>query len=176
MLYELEHGPISALEARNRRMEGGYIPVALYLDAKSVFAAISATFIKQPAEKSLLCHVQYLRELLDKHVLQYLFWLDTRDMGADGLTKGAVTRSLLHSYMDGYMTLQHEHSQWSSKVATQRVGWVMSGSRPTEAHPTPRHLHLGSACSMRQAHASASFAQTCSLPYLAVPALAPRHA
>ena len=56
-------------------MEGGYIPVALYLDAKSVFAAISATFIKQPAEKSLLCHVQYLRELLDKRVLQYHFGL-----------------------------------------------------------------------------------------------------
>jgi len=64
-------------------MEGGYIPVALYLDAKSVFAAVSATFVKQPAEKSLLCRVQYLREFLDKRVLQYLFWLDTRDMGAD---------------------------------------------------------------------------------------------
>ena len=60
------------MEARNTRMEGGYVPVALYLDAKSVFAAISATFIKQLAEKSLLCHVQYLRELLDKRVLQYI--------------------------------------------------------------------------------------------------------
>ena len=58
MLHELEHGPTSALEARNRRMEGGYVPVALYLDAKSVFAAVTATLIKQPAEKSLLCHVQ----------------------------------------------------------------------------------------------------------------------
>ena len=53
MLHELEHGPMTAHEARNRRMEGGYIPVALYLDAKSVFAAVSATFVKQPAEKSL---------------------------------------------------------------------------------------------------------------------------
>ena len=73
MVYELEHGPMSALEARQRRMQGGYIPVALYVDAKSVFAAVTATFIKQPAEKSLLCHVQYLRELLDKRVIEWLF-------------------------------------------------------------------------------------------------------
>ena len=119
-------------------MEGGYIPVALYLDAKSVFAAVSATLVKQPAEKSLLCHVQYLRKLLDKLVLLYLFWLDTRDMGADGLTKGAVARALLHTYMDGFMTLQHEHSQWSSKAAVTRATRVVSGSRPTEAHPSSR--------------------------------------
>ena len=83
----------------------------------SVFVVVSATFIKQPAEKSLLCHVQYLRELLDKLVLQYLFWIDTRDMGADGLTKGDCARLLLHLYMEGYMPLQHEFSQWSSKLS-----------------------------------------------------------
>ena len=65
LLYEVEHGPMNAKEARDRRMEGGYLPAALYVDAKSVFAAVTATFIKQPAEKSLLCHAQYLRELLD---------------------------------------------------------------------------------------------------------------
>ena len=117
MLYELEHGPMSPLEARNRRMQGGHTPIALYLDAMSVFAAITATFIKRPAEKSLLCHVQYLRELLDKLVLKYLFWIDTRDMGADGLTKGACARQLLHMYMEGYMPLQHEFSQWCNKGA-----------------------------------------------------------
>eukprot|EP00974_Lingulodinium_polyedra_P066043 6389610-Lingulodinium_polyedra.AAC.1 len=59
---------MDAREARQRRMEGGYIPTALYLDAKSVFVAVKATFIKQPAEKSLLCHAQYVRELLDKRI------------------------------------------------------------------------------------------------------------
>ena len=57
MIYELEHGPMTAYQARQRRLEGSYIPTAIYVDAKSVFAAVSATFIKQPAEKSLLCHV-----------------------------------------------------------------------------------------------------------------------
>ena len=72
LIYEIEFGPLTAKVARDRRMEGGYIPVLLYVDAKSVFAAVTATFVKTPAEKSLLCHVQYLRELLDKGVLQQI--------------------------------------------------------------------------------------------------------
>jgi len=115
MIYEVEHGPMSISEARQRRMSEGYTPVALYLDAKSVFAAVTATFIKQPAEKSLLSHIQYIRELLDKGLVKYLFWLDTRDMGADGLTKGAVSRELLHKLMSGSMFLEHPYEQWGSR-------------------------------------------------------------
>ena len=51
---------------------GGYIPTALYLEAKSVYAAIIVSFIKAPAEQSLLCHIKYIRELLDKGITQYL--------------------------------------------------------------------------------------------------------
>eukprot|EP00974_Lingulodinium_polyedra_P006292 597016-Lingulodinium_polyedra.AAC.1 len=50
MIYELEVGPMDADEARQRRMHGIYIPIALHLDAKSAFAAVAATLIKQPAE------------------------------------------------------------------------------------------------------------------------------
>ena len=120
MIYELEHGPISITQARQLRMEGGYIPIGLYLDAMSVYAATTATFVKQPAERSLLSHVQYLRELLDKRILEMLFWIDTRDMGADGLTKGAVLREALHQLMAGTMTLQHEFSHWHPKVREGR--------------------------------------------------------
>ena len=49
-------------------------------------------FVKPPTEKSMLTHVQYLRELLDTKVLASLSWCDTRDMLADGLTKGKVDR------------------------------------------------------------------------------------
>ena len=93
----------------------------LYLDAKSVYAAVTATFIKQPAERSLLSHVQYIRELLDKKIIFGLAWLDTRDMGADGLTKGAVSRDALHELMAGKMCLRHEHEQWRSKVGGGRT-------------------------------------------------------
>ena len=102
----------------------------MYVDAKSVFAAVTATFIKQPAEKSLLCHVQYLRELLDKRVMQHLVWLDTRDMAADGLTKGAVARHALHQIMAGDMHIAREHEEWKS--STKSTG----GSQQAETGET----------------------------------------
>ena len=69
----------------------------------------------------MLCHIQYIRELLDKGIIQYLFWIDTRDMVADGLTKGAVDRNTLHALMDGVQTLQHEYEQWKSKQLMRLV-------------------------------------------------------
>ena len=88
MLAELELGAMTVHAARDRRMSGGYLPTALHVDAKSVFVAATTTFIKQPAEQSLRCHVQYLRELPDEGIVQETVWLDTRDMGADlGLLK-----------------------------------------------------------------------------------------
>ena len=116
MIHEIENGYLSPTESRKLREEGGFAPLALYLDAMSVFAAITATFIKIPAEKSLLSHVQYVRELLDRKVLKYLFWIDTRDMYADGLTKGSVQRAALHFIMEGIMGLAREYRQWASKA------------------------------------------------------------
>ena len=88
LLHELVSGPVTATEARELRLNGGYkTPQVLYVDAMPVFAAVTAVFIKTPAEKSLPCHVQFLRELLDHGVLAAIVWLDTRDMLADGLTK-----------------------------------------------------------------------------------------
>ena len=121
LLYELEHGPLDVKEARERRMYGGYIPTALYVDAMSVYAAVTAAFTKTPAEKSLLCHVQYLRELLDKHVLQHLVWIDARDMYADGLTKGAVSRTVVQEIMDGTMRLRHPCQRWMTKLLNKVI-------------------------------------------------------
>ena len=83
MLYETERGVLSAREARERRSKGGYIPISLSIHAKSVLAAVTATFIKRLADQSLLCDVQYFRELLDLQVISELGWIDTRDMYAD---------------------------------------------------------------------------------------------
>ena len=67
----------------------------------SVFAAVTATHIKIPAEKSLLSHVQYVRELLDRKIIDALLWFDTRDMTADAHTKGIISRELLLRSMKG---------------------------------------------------------------------------
>ena len=56
LMHELASGPITATEARELRLTGGYkIPQILYVDAMSVFAAVTAVFIKTPAEN--LCYV-----------------------------------------------------------------------------------------------------------------------
>ena len=86
--------------------------LALYVDAMSVFAAVTATFLKIPAEKSLLSHVQYIRELLDTHVLEALLWIATRDMIADGLTKGSVDREAIDSVLRGSWDIVHTCKCW----------------------------------------------------------------
>ncbi len=67
----------------------------------SVYAAITAQHIKIPAEQSLLGHLQFVSELLDKGVVNELGCSDTRDMIADGLTKGVIERNALQSCMEG---------------------------------------------------------------------------
>ena len=59
-------------------------------------------------DNAMLSHVQYLRELLDLRVVDGLCWADTRDMIADGLTKGAIAGALLLAAMEGRYRLQHE--------------------------------------------------------------------
>ena len=114
-LHEFSKGPQSTFSARQLREFGGWdVKLALYVDAMSVYAAVTATFIKIPAEKSLLSHIQYLRELLDTKVLEALAWIDTRDMVADGLTKGSVEREALHECMSGRWKLNHESKVWST--------------------------------------------------------------
>ena len=116
MLHEIEKGTVTCAQARQLRDEGGYaIPMAIQIDAMSVFAAITATYIKHPAEKGLLSHVQFVRDLLDTTVLQALLWIDTRDMLADGLTKGCIDRTVLHKLMSGYCEYAHEFKLWTPR-------------------------------------------------------------
>ena len=87
----------------------------------SVFAAVTAVFVKTPAEKSLLCHVQFLRELLDYGVLAAVVWLDARDMCSDGLTTGAVHRDALLRILEGGQAIRHEPKVWRPKTVLKRT-------------------------------------------------------
>ena len=113
ILHEIHSGVPTKHEAKLLRERGRFaVPCVLYIDALSVYASATATYIKAPAEKGLLSHVQYLRELMDNRVLDALAWQDTRDMAADGLTKGSVERTLLHKLMNGELTFQHAPKVW----------------------------------------------------------------
>ncbi len=99
------------------RDTGGYaITMTPQIDAMSVYAAVTATYIKHPAEKGLLSHVQFIRELLDTGVLKAFLWSDTRDISSDGLTKGSVERLLLHQLMEGFQRSKHECKVWSPNL------------------------------------------------------------
>jgi hypothetical protein len=117
ILHQVNTGACSVTVAKELREHGGWkVRLLLALDAMSVFAAATATQVKVPAEKSLLSHVQYLRELLDLGILEQLSWWDTRDMVSDGLTKGSVDRIALHAVMQGFLKLAQPVKVWSSKL------------------------------------------------------------
>ena len=113
IFHEIAHGPCTYMQARQLRETGRWdVHLVVAGDAKSVFAAVTARHVKQPSDKSLWIHVQYLRELLDRRAISSLWWLDTRDMVADGLTKGAVDRKALDEIMNGLQTIQHPSEAW----------------------------------------------------------------
>jgi hypothetical protein len=117
MMHECVTGDIRPKSAVELTERGGYsVPYVLYLDALSVYASVTATFIKTPADNSVLFHLKYVRELLDNHVLSALCWADTRDMIADGLTKGTIDRQALHEVMTGSCQVSHDMKMWHPKV------------------------------------------------------------
>ena len=112
-LHEIHTGVATTPAARQLRASGGYaVPCVLYLDATSVYAAITATFVKTPAEAGLLGHLQHIRELLDNKVRNALAWTDTRDMYADGTTKGSIDRTALHQVMNGSIHVTQPVKLW----------------------------------------------------------------
>ena len=114
MMHEICTGNTSISVARQLRENGGYaIPMALYVDAQSVFITITSTYIKIPADNGVLSHIQYVRELLDTRVLLKLFWVDTRDMCADGLTKGSISREAIQDVMNGQLNLLKGTKGWT---------------------------------------------------------------
>ena len=82
----------------------------------SVYAAATASHVKIPAEKSLLSHLQYCRELVDRGILAFLAWSDTRDMLADALTKGSVDRERIELAIAGFVRFDYDQKVWRPKV------------------------------------------------------------
>ena len=101
-LHELKHGVLSSQRLRHVLEYGGLkIETTLTIDAESVYKSLISADAKVPTEKTLYGHVIWLREQLQKGNLNYVQWCDTRDMSADGHTKGSIPRDLLLQAMSG---------------------------------------------------------------------------
>ena len=112
-LHEVAHGPLRADEARKIREEGGLkVSADALIDAKSVFDAVTASPLKAPTEKNLANHLFWVREWLEIGILDQLRWCDTRDMVADGLTKGAVEHKALFEVLRGEWHCEHDAMLW----------------------------------------------------------------
>ena len=140
-LHEFIAGAQSGAEAKTLRETGGWdLELSLCVDAMSMFVAVTATFIKTPAEKPLPSHTRYIRDLLDTKVLEALVWIDTRDMVADGLIKGSVGRDALHACMSGIWLLQHSAQTWST--SRQRLPRHHRKTQQFRFKSLDRHPHL----------------------------------
>ena len=108
-LHELTEGVLSPEALKNLRELGGLcISVVLTIDAESVYKSLTSRDLKVPTEKTLLGHVSWLRECLDLGIIRKLQWCDTRDMTADGHTKGSIDRELLLKVMSGSQSYSHD--------------------------------------------------------------------
>ena len=97
-LHDIFVGDGGSPEAMLKTLEGGglYPPQDMTVDARSVYDACASQDAGKPSEESLLLHVLAIRSWLESKRLRALFWEDTREMLADGLTKGGVDRTLLN--------------------------------------------------------------------------------
>jgi hypothetical protein len=113
-MAELKGGVCTPTELKNFREIGGLrMKVVLTLDAESVYKSLTSRDLKVPTERTLLGHVSWVREMLKLKLIEAIQWCDTRDMTADGHTKGSIERNLLLDLMIGKQKYQHEVKRYS---------------------------------------------------------------
>ena len=78
--------------------------------------------LKTPRENTLLGHFAHLRELLKLQLIDLMQWCDTRDMTADGHTKGSIDRKLLLEAMSGRQEYRHEVKTYAPYRPSQSPG------------------------------------------------------
>ena len=88
-----------------------------FTDSHSIFSALESEKEKPPTDKGSTYHHAFLEECLTLGILTRLYWIDTRDMVMDGLTKGSTLRQALHDFMDGTWTIVHPHKSLHRKVS-----------------------------------------------------------
>jgi len=107
-IHELKKGPLTPAQLKDNRELGHLaVKVTLTMDAESVYKSLSSRDTNVPAEKTLLGHVVWIRELLQQRLIDIVQWCDTRDMTADGHTKGIISRDLLLKAMRGAQNFVH---------------------------------------------------------------------
>ena len=108
-LHELMYGTLTSVQLKQLLEVPDTLRIqpVLTTDAESVYKSLTSRDLKIPTEKTLLGHIQWLRDLLSVRIIKEIRWCDTRDMSADGHTKGSIDRELLLKLMEGSHTFVH---------------------------------------------------------------------
>ena len=112
--------------------ETGTLPVHIeaVVDAKSVYDTLRTDETKLPSETSLIMPLLQLKEMLRCFTIRTLWWVDTRDMVADGLNKGMVSRvALIKLAATGLWTLEYQCLKHNEKIHVP----ITSGKTETSA-------------------------------------------
>ena len=108
-LHELNYDVLTPTQLEDVLEKGGLrIDVTLTVDAESVFKSLTSKDLHTPTEKTLLGHVSWLRQMLQVGIVDKVCWCDTRDMTADGHTKGSINRYVLLKLMEGEQSYNFE--------------------------------------------------------------------
>ena len=94
-----------------------------------MYDAVAATDTCEPAESSLKLHLLSVRNRMEIGVIRRLHWVDTRDMLADGLTKGGIDRELLHNVSNNSSFVIKHEALTHSKSPTPAVGSATTTSK-----------------------------------------------
>ena len=148
-LHQVVCGTGDSTEELLHRLEMGQLqpPIDMVIDCNGVWSNIATKDLDIPTEQSLTLALQSLRDRLSCGGLRAIYWCDTRDMVAYGLTKGSVSRVILQKVMDqGKLVIAHEAKRNPAVRAQQVLGMtsesaaVAEGLRPgAEVSPSTDH-------------------------------------
>ena len=74
-----------------------YPPLDICVDARAVYDAVAAADACELAESNLGLHLISVRDRMAYGLIREPFWVDARDVIADGFTQGGIDRLLVHS-------------------------------------------------------------------------------
>ena len=86
-----------------------------------------------------------------------MYWVDSRDMSADGLTKGCVSRDALHCIMNGVCHPAHPLEHWQPRQISATTGTTATGTAGGSCLADAQHCWtLGSRGSLEIIHVGIS--------------------
>ena len=89
----------------------------LFTDCRSIFDALQGQDLRIPTEEGLYPLLLIIKHLMTTGLIDRLYWIDTRDMLADGLNKGVISREAILTYCrTGTWILKHEALQHTERV------------------------------------------------------------